>query len=161
MLNIRAREPNAWGLLFKSCRLLSLCQGMFGYLEEGRALMARRMLAILILVLLVNACASIPAGPSVLVLPGAGKCFDQFHNDDLMCRKFVLTQFGAIQRESDFKEKAQQDYDIGYMQCMYSRGHRIPVLGEFISDGEMQLPPPPPDMPAPPQTNGSEPSANP
>jgi hypothetical protein len=37
----------------------------------------------LILVLgVVSACATVPTGPSVMVLPGAGKPFDQFQLDD-------------------------------------------------------------------------------
>ena len=31
-----------------------------------------------------------PAGPSVMVLPGSAKSFDQFRYDDNECRQFVL-----------------------------------------------------------------------
>lgn len=40
-------------------------------------------------------CASVPTGPSVLVLPGTGKPFDQFRNDDFMCRQFASQQTGT------------------------------------------------------------------
>lgn len=35
-------------------------------------------------------CATTPTGPSVLVLPGTGKPFDQFSRDDIACRDYAL-----------------------------------------------------------------------
>jgi hypothetical protein len=29
---------------------------------------------------------------------------------------------------------AQQRYDISYIQCMYAKGHRVPVSGKITSD---------------------------
>lgn len=43
-------------------------------------------------VLIVAGCASTPTGPSVLVLQGTGKTFDQFVRDDVYCRDFSLRQ---------------------------------------------------------------------
>jgi hypothetical protein len=40
--------------------------------------MFRRWIGLLILVPLLGACATVPTGPSVMVLPGGGKSFDQF-----------------------------------------------------------------------------------
>lgn len=45
--------------------------------------------------LLLAGCASVPSGPSVLVLPGTGKAFEQFRGDDLMCRQFAAQQTGT------------------------------------------------------------------
>jgi len=45
--------------------------------------------------LLLGACATIPTGPSVMVLPGTGKSFDQFRADDAECRQFALNQIGG------------------------------------------------------------------
>jgi hypothetical protein len=45
--------------------------------------------------LLLGACATIPNGPSVMVMPGAGKSFDQFRADDADCRQFALSQIGG------------------------------------------------------------------
>ena len=45
-----------------------------------------RVLALLLVVALVAGCATVPAGPSVSVLPGRGKTFEQFQDDDLVCR---------------------------------------------------------------------------
>jgi len=48
-------------------------------------------------VLALAGCASAPAvnGPSVMVLPGTGKSFDEFRHDDHDCRGFASVQSGA------------------------------------------------------------------
>jgi len=41
----------------------------------------------------------------------------------------------------------QRRYDAGYMQCMYAKGHKIPVSGRFVSTPPSRntyTPPPPP-----------------
>jgi hypothetical protein len=43
---------------------------------------------------LVSGCAVIPTGPSVMVLPGTGKAFEQFQVDDAVCRQWSLQQTG-------------------------------------------------------------------
>lgn len=45
--------------------------------------------------LLTTACASVPTGPSVMVLPGTGKNFDQFQVDDAVCRQWAAQQTGT------------------------------------------------------------------
>lgn len=42
--------------------------------------------------LLLGACASAPTGPSVAVMPGTGKSFEQFNEDDAVCRQFATNQ---------------------------------------------------------------------
>ena len=48
----------------------------------------------------------------------------------------------------------QQRYDIGYTQCMYAKGHKVPVSGHFASANEPSArrysssPPPPPPPPS-------------
>lgn len=49
----------------------------------------------------------------------------------------------------------QQRYDAGYMQCMYAKGHRIPLSGQFSSQSPRRAaysapPPPPPGYYGPP-----------
>lgn len=51
----------------------------------------------------------------------------------------------------------QQRYDIGYTQCMYAKGHKVPVSGRFTSaplgnspSQPAYAPPPPPGTYAPP-----------
>ncbi|MBI3140229.1 MAG: hypothetical protein HYZ19_00015 [Rhodocyclales bacterium] len=38
----------------------------------------------------------------------------------------------------------QQRYDHAYAQCMYAKGHRIPVSGRYVPDTGRGYPPPPP-----------------
>ena len=50
----------------------------------------------------------------------------------------------------------QQRYDIGYQQCMYAKGHRVPSAGRFDNTPQRPVssytppPPPPGSPPAPP-----------
>jgi hypothetical protein len=56
--------------------------------------MNRIVLAIAALAL--AGCASVPPpAPSVLVLPGTGKSFDEFRHDDHDCRGYAMAQSGA------------------------------------------------------------------
>jgi hypothetical protein len=45
----------------------------------------------------------------------------------------------------------QQRYDAGYTQCMYAKGHKVPVYGNYTSNYERRAPPsyssPPPPPP--------------
>ncbi len=149
-----------------------------------------------------------PSGPSVMVLPGANKNFDQFRLDDMDCRNFAQanlgnTTTGSASDESGLRSAAlgtvlgtvagaaangsrgaavgagagmamgglagvgagqgsargvQQRYDIGYQQCMYAKGHRIPgSIGMMNSprysapsQSSLTRPPPPPGIPPPP-----------
>ena len=165
-----------------------------------------------------TACASIPAGPSIMSLPGSGKSFEQFRYDDYYCRQFAHEQIGGMTPNraaisSSVTSAAigagvgaaagaaigagkgllagsligtdtarasghmhQQRYDAGYMQCMYGKGHRVPVSGQISNSiytpGQNQYastpypprppagtvqrsafpppPPPPPGLPPPP-----------
>ena len=44
---------------------------------------------------LLSACSTVPSGPNVMVWPGAGKPFDQFQVDDVMCRQYAQQQIGT------------------------------------------------------------------
>jgi len=48
-------------------------------------------------VVLAAGCATVPTGPSVMVLPGDGKNFDQFRTDDMVCRQWALQQTGTTE----------------------------------------------------------------
>lgn len=49
----------------------------------------------------------------------------------------------------------QERYDHAYIQCMYAKGHRVPVWGRFTDQGANaappapSIPPPPPNQPPP------------
>ena len=49
----------------------------------------------LVAVVGVSACATIPAGPSVMVMPGHGKNFEEFQMDDSACRGWANAQVGT------------------------------------------------------------------
>jgi hypothetical protein len=106
-----------------------------------------------------------------MVLPGTGKSFDQFRGDDYQCQQFASNQAGKTPEQAApiagsrtaaagtavgtgaataAGETAQDRYDIGYIQCMYAKGHRVPVPGN-VSYGDRRSsypPPPPPSKPA-------------
>src|SRR6516164_5593215 len=42
-----------------------------------------------------SGCVSVPEGPSVMVMPGNEKNFDQFRSDDYECRQFAHYQVGG------------------------------------------------------------------
>ena len=159
------------------------------------------------IVLLISGCASVPSGPSVMVLPGTGVPFNQFRNDDIICQQYASFQVGgttpnqaamksgatsavvgtalgaaagaaigggsgaAIGAGSGLvagslvgtgiagssMDEVQQRFDIAYIQCMYAKGHQVPVSGQFsattpppqVVTPTNQIPPPPPGSPPP------------
>ena len=86
---------------------------MAGYLKRLGAAVAA--------VGLLTGCATTPTHPTVMALAGSGKTFDQFHADDLTCRQFAARDLGS--------STSQAQYDVAYLQCMYAKGHQIPVPG--------------------------------
>jgi hypothetical protein len=147
-------------------------------------------------------CVSIPSGPSVMVLPGSGKSFDQFRADDYECRGYAHVQSGGrapseVGNEAGVNTAAvgavvgaaagaaiggsghaaaagagigaaggalagsgaaaqsaygvQGRYDIAFQQCMYAKGHQIPMAGGYrghLGRSYRQAAPPPPPPPA-------------
>jgi hypothetical protein len=51
--------------------------------------------AVFIGTILLCSCATVPDGPSVMVMPGKHKTFDQFRIDDLDCRQYAHYQIGG------------------------------------------------------------------
>jgi hypothetical protein len=49
----------------------------------------------LLVVALLAGCVTVPSGPSVMVLPGDGRSFDQFRYDDMDCRSYASSQVGG------------------------------------------------------------------
>lgn len=116
------------------------------------------LLALLVAVFL-TACTSVPEGPTVLVLKGGAKTFQQFAQDDTVCRRFAALEARGTPPDQAFTAAVaapprttqtfteppltagvrpqQQLYDIAYAQCMDDKGHRVPV-------------PMPEELPAPP-----------
>ncbi|MGC1454874.1 MAG: glycine zipper family protein [Nitrospirota bacterium] len=50
--------------------------------------------------LMVGACATVPTGPSVMVLPPAGKPFEVFQTEDATCRQWARQQIGLSPQEA-------------------------------------------------------------
>jgi hypothetical protein len=50
--------------------------------------------------LMLSACASIPTGPNVMVLPGTGKGFEHFQADDAVCRQWAAQQTGTTPEQA-------------------------------------------------------------
>jgi Glycine-zipper domain len=61
---------------------------------DGRLLRVGLPVA-LVVALLATGCASVPTGPSVMVLPGTGKSFEAFQVDDAVCRQWAAEQTGT------------------------------------------------------------------
>ena len=181
--------------------------------------MTRSSLLPLVLAMLLAACARVPLGPDVMVLPGNGKTFEQFNADDVTCRAWAARQTGTTparaanesavsggavgavvgaatgaaigaatgspatgaavgagtgmlggavvgaDRGEARRWSLQRRYDAAFMQCMYAKGHQIPVprgmqpvyappapapMDTSIRSRRVPPPPPGPPPPAPP-----------
>jgi Glycine-zipper domain len=67
----------------------------------------RKPLAVCVVAsLFVGACATVPSGPSVMVLPGTGKDFNQFQIDDASCRQFAQQQVGTTVNQEGARSTA-------------------------------------------------------
>ncbi|UFS70743.1 glycine zipper family protein [Geomonas sp. RF6] len=60
----------------------------------------------------VGGCATLPSGPSVLVLPSEGKPFEQFQGEDAMCRDWAGGQVGISPQQAS-KESTINGAAIG------------------------------------------------
>lgn len=157
-------------------------------------------LAPLAALLLATACTTMPSGPSMLVLPGSTKNFDQFRMDDVDCRQYASYQIGGTTPnqagiDSGVRSAAlgtvlgaavgaavggrdstaigagtgllvgssagagsaqvssynlQRRYDNSYVQCMYSKGNRVPSSGRNMMESSPSYPPPAAGYPVPP-----------
>jgi outer membrane lipoprotein SlyB len=58
-------------------------------------------------------CMTVPTGPSVLVLPGPGKTFDQFQADNAVCRQFARMQTGGATASQTANESTLKSAGVG------------------------------------------------
>ena len=58
------------------------------------------MLLLLLPLMAAGGCATVPTGPSVRVLPGTGKTFEQFQADDAVCRQWADQHVGQSSQET-------------------------------------------------------------
>jgi hypothetical protein len=61
--------------------------------------LTKRLVAVLTLIAL-GGCATLPSGPSVMVLPAPGKPMEVFQDDDLICRQWADRQIGANRQDA-------------------------------------------------------------
>ena len=123
--------------------------------------MSRLMLILTQIVLLVTlGCGIIPTGPSVMVLPGTGLSLEQFSKDNVTCQQFATFQVSGTQNQADINNasantntsstlyETQLRYDMAYIQCMYVKGHQVPVFGQFTGLTPVQVTSPYPPIPS-------------
>ncbi len=110
-----------------------------------------------IILLTMSGCTSIPTGPSVMVLPGNGLSLEHFSNDHIICQQFATRQVSGTSNQNSNTNAApstsstnedQLHYDMAYIQCMYVKGHQIPVYGQFTGVTPAQATSPYPPMPS-------------
>ncbi len=165
----------------------------------ARTMMKKTIFALSAVALFAGCATPPPSGPSVMVLPGSGKSFDQFRFDDNECRQYSSQAIGGTtvadaQANSAAKSAAvgtvigaaagglmggrsgagvgagvgllggslagtgesqssgyslQQRYDHAYQQCMYAKGHQIPMAARYAPyRAKTQVAPPPPPPPS-------------
>ena len=100
--------------------------------------------------LALTGCANLPSGPSVLVLPGSAMSFDRFINDNTSCQQLALAQAASLVGTGTAIgsiEINQQRYDAAFIQCMYAKGHQVPVSAQLAPSSQIvptaTMPPPP------------------
>jgi len=55
---------------------------------------------VLLVLLTMGGCATVPSGPSVMALPAPGKPFSEFQADDANCRQWAAQQIGQSPQET-------------------------------------------------------------
>ncbi len=98
----------------------------------------------------VSGCATIPSGPSVMVLPGPGKTLEQFQADDTFCQQWAAQQAARTVSGEIYGSLVQWRYDMPCQQCMYAKGNRVPTAPALTPVPPSPPQPPPATAPAPP-----------
>lgn len=68
----------------------------------------------LLTLLALSGCATLPSGPSVMVLPSEGKAFDVFQSEDAVCREWARRQVGVSPQQIS-NENATTGAAVGTM----------------------------------------------
>ena len=68
---------------------------------------------VVLAVLFLSGCATIPSGPSVAVMPGPGKPFEAFQADDTVCRQWAQQQMGGVSPSQNFNESTATGSVLG------------------------------------------------
>lgn len=54
----------------------------------------------LVAILMLSGCATMPTGPSVLILPAPGKPIETFYNEDMICRQWAGERIGISAQDT-------------------------------------------------------------
>jgi hypothetical protein len=84
-------------------------------------------------------------------LPGTGKTLEQFQADDRECQGYASGNVAGRASAASDPYDLQRQYDFAYIQCMYSRGHKVPIAGAYTGAAPGTIPPPPAPQTAPAQ----------
>lgn len=68
---------------------------------------------VVVLMALLDACATMPTGPSVMSLPGEGKSFEEFRLDDAVCRQYAFEQIGGVPGQQAAQSSAVTSAVVG------------------------------------------------
>ena len=97
----------------------------------------RRSHAALGAVLLLAACVTVPEGPSVMVLPGSGKSFDQFQVDDYTCRQYAKQSIGGTNAQQAATESGVKSAAVGAaVGAGFSPRKRSKLLWSLLDIGQ-------------------------
>lgn len=77
-----------------------------------RDLIQRSLLIPSLFVLMLSGCATMPTGPSVMVLPTPGKPFEVFQAEDASCRRWAERQLG-MQPQETYDQNVVQGAAVG------------------------------------------------
>lgn len=66
----------------------------------------KQSIVLVLALLLMGGCATVPSGPSVMVLPAPGKPFDLFQAEDASCRQWAGQRIGLSPQETVNKNTA-------------------------------------------------------
>ena len=86
-------------------------------------------LALATLTLGLAACTTLPTGPSVLVLPGSTKTFEQFRIDDAECRQFAHLSVGGRTAE---QAQTGADRNDSTLNAFPSRQNKAATAAFFV-----------------------------
>jgi len=65
-----------------------------------RTIALPRIFPLAIALVMLGGCSSLPPGPSVMVLPGSATSFEQFQQDDSVCRGFAAASSGKSTQQA-------------------------------------------------------------
>ena len=69
--------------------------------------------SLVVIMVLLGACATMPTGPSVMSLPGDDKSFEEFRSDDAACRQYAYEQIGGVSGQQAAQSSAVTSAVVG------------------------------------------------